>query len=245
LSSIVPDTNNYCRRKCCFLQKEYIQGFTTDMPSPEELKRLKETGFKGTEKDYSEYITILSALGCKPGDSLLDYGCSWGYGSWQFHQAGYRVTAFEISAPRCDYARRRLEINAYRDLALVTGPFDIFFSAHVLEHVPSVSQSVEFARQVLGPGGWFVAFTPNGSNEFRRVNPRAWNQLWGAVHPNFLDSLYYESLFQFDTYLIATTPYDLASIKKWALTPHEQQKSASLSLSGDELLIIVRFSIGA
>src|SRR6185503_5040907 len=89
-----------------FYQAEYAQGFTTEMPSAEELEMLKQKQFKGTDRDYSRALRILSALGCRPGMRLLDYGCSWGYGSWQFAQAGYEVAGFEISAPRCEYARK-------------------------------------------------------------------------------------------------------------------------------------------
>src|SRR4051794_30697337 len=42
-----------------FYQEAYQQGFTTDCPTDEKLKTLINTGFKGTEKDYSIYIDVL------------------------------------------------------------------------------------------------------------------------------------------------------------------------------------------
>jgi len=222
-----------------FYQDTYSQGFTTDTPSLYQLDKLKTSGFKGSEKDYTQYLDILSEIGCKPGDSLLDYGCSWGYGSWQFGQAGYAVTAFEISLQRSQYAKTYLGINVETSLGNVRGPFDIFFSAHVIEHVPSVSNSLQFARQVLKLGGWFVAFTPNGSELFRARQPKSWKYSWGLVHPNLLDDLFYSNGFKSDLHLLASSPYDLESIKQWASSP---QGNISLDLSGDELLIIAKLA---
>ena len=222
-----------------FYQSEYSEGFITDMPSRDQLEKLKASGFKGSDKDYHKYLEVLAAIGHKVGDSLFDYGCSWGYGSWQFAQADYTVSAYEISVPRCEYAKTNLGINSHSRLENVRGPFDIFFSAHVLEHVPSISKSIDFVKKVVRPGGWFVAFTPNGSNAFKERCPMAWKNSWGLVHPNLLDDKFYSNAFKSDTYLLASSPYDLESIKRWASSP---QDSISLDLSGNELLIIAKLA---
>lgn len=229
--TITPEENQ------SFYQSVYSQGFTTDTPSLDRLEQLKASRFKGSEKDYSQYLNVLAALGCKPGDLLFDFGCSWGYGSWQFIQAGYSVTAFEISVPRCEYAKTYLGIDAQTRMENVDGPFDVFFSAHVLEHIPSISRSLEFARKILRPGGWFVAFTPNGSDPFKARKQESWKYSWGLVHPNLLDDLFYSIAFKSDLHLLASSPYDLESIKQWASL---QQESVSLDLSGEELLIIAK-----
>jgi len=75
-----------------FYRTDYVQEFTTDLPDRELLDRLKTTAFKGTEKDYAGYIEVLSALGLERGSKVLDFGCSWGYGSWQLAEA---------AVPRC------------------------------------------------------------------------------------------------------------------------------------------------
>ena len=220
-----------------FYQSEYSQGFTTDMPSPEELEKLKSSQFQGSQKDASHYISLLSALGCTPGQTFFDYGCSWGYGSWQFMKAGYNVTSFEISVPRCSYAREHLQVNAHHDMTNIQGPFDIFFSAHVLEHVPSVKDSIELAVKLLKPGGLFVAFTPNGSEEHRAFSD-GWNKLWGEVHPNFLDRVFYEKAFASQGLLLASSPYqDQKAIREWAATAGSSQ---CLDLTGGELMAAVR-----
>ena len=222
-----------------FYQNEYSQGFTTDVPTRETLELLKRTKFHGTEKDFSGYIKVLEALGCKSGVRVFDYGCSWGYGSWQMQEAGYRVSAFEISVPRCNYAKNYLGIEAAHSLEGISGPVDVFFSAHVIEHVFSVRELVDLAKTFVKPGGLFVAFCPNGSEEFMKKDRRSWNLLWGMVHPNFLDKHFLGKLFERNSYLLATTPYDLREINKWS---QFSEKSSELNLNGRELMIVVKRS---
>jgi 2-polyprenyl-3-methyl-5-hydroxy-6-metoxy-1,4-benzoquinol methylase len=218
-----------------FYQSSYEQGFTTQLPTKDELARLTATQFRGTEKDYQPYLRVLQALGATPGGRLLDFGCSWGYGSWQLQRAGYDVSSFEISEPRCRFAREALGVDARSDLARLEGPFDVMFSAHVIEHVPAVSEVLALARGILRPGGLFVAFTPNGSQALRVRRPEAWMAFWGLVHPNFLDAEYYRHTFAQDRYLLASTPYDLSALERW-----REEGTTELALDGEELLVAAR-----
>lgn len=221
-----------------FYQESYHQGFTSDTPSDEALRSLIANNFAGSEKDYASYIKVLAALGAKPGDRLLDFGCSWGYGSWQLKKHGYDVVAFEISKPRCRYAREKLEVAAYDGLDDVKGEgFDVFFSAHVLEHVPAISDVFALARKKLKPGGLFLAFTPNGSSAYRNRQDGAWQQLWGMVHPNFLDDQFYRKAFP--NVLLASDPYDYEAIKaQWA----DGKTPSRLKLDGVELMAAVKIN---
>jgi len=203
------------------------------MPEERELERLLASRFDGSEKDYSIYIRVLTALGVGRGKKILDFGCSWGYGSWQLMAAGFEVTAYEISKSRCEYAQKRLGIKAYsRREELEDGNFDVFFSAHVLEHVPSISDVVEFGLNKLRSGGLFIAFTPNGSEAFRKREPAAWRHLWGMVHPNFLDDRFYRGIFP--NCLLASGPYDFSQLGSWRSNP---TPSMSENLIGSELLV--------
>jgi 2-polyprenyl-3-methyl-5-hydroxy-6-metoxy-1,4-benzoquinol methylase len=139
------------KENASFYQEEYTQGFTTDCPSDDVLSKYLERSFVGGEKDYSNYIDILFAAGGKKGDRLFDFGCSWGYGSWQFKQRGFDVESFEISVPRANYAKSKLGVKVHSSLSDVQGQFDIFFSSHVLEHVPSVNDAIEFGMNLLKP----------------------------------------------------------------------------------------------
>ncbi len=221
-----------------FYQRAYAQGFTTAMPAPAELEALTASGFRGTEKDYSTNVAVLQALGCGAGARVFDYGCSWGYGSWQLMRAGYSVSAFEISVPRADYARSRLGIDVHATLDAVRGPFDVFFSSHVLEHLPSVAEAIRLAKRLVRPGGWFVAHTPNGSEAYRVVNPRGWMGSWGLVHPNLLDDRFYLRAFGDVPLLIASSPYDFLAIAR--SSAQNSAEPTVLDLRGPELLAIAR-----
>jgi 2-polyprenyl-3-methyl-5-hydroxy-6-metoxy-1,4-benzoquinol methylase len=219
-----------------FYQESYRQGFTSDTPDDETLQKLISSNFAGSEKDYSTYLKVLAALGGKPGNRLLDFGCSWGYGSYQMRKHGYEVTAFEISKPRCRFAREKLGVAASDKLEDVPGEgYDIFFSAHVLEHVPRIADVFAYAQKKLKKGGLFVAFTPNGSNAYRNSNAEYWNQLWGMVHPNFLDDQFYRK--SFPNLLLASDPYDYNGIsEQW----NSGKASGTLKLDGVELMAAVK-----
>lgn len=217
-----------------FYQAAYRQGFTTEMPSDAELARMLQAGF-GPERDYGAYVEVLDALGCRPGTRIFDFGCSWGYGSRQLLQRGYQVQAFEVSQPRGSFAREKLGIDVVSSLEAVRGPFDVFFSAHVLEHVPSVAEAVRRGMSLLRPGGLFVAFTPNGSAEFRAADPAAWHKLWGLVHPQLIDAEYYRGLFAGRACLLASSPYDTQGISRWRENP---RAAVELALAGPELLCV-------
>ena len=221
-----------------YYQEDYSQGFTTDLPSVGALEEMKRLKFAGTEKDYSKYIEVLRALGCGEGDSLLDFGCSWGYGSWQLSQAGFSVKAIELSQKRREFANRHLQVDIYSDVAQIAGTFDVFFSSHVLEHIPTLSGIIDLAGRVVRPGGWFVAFTPNGSSAYRKRNPKGWHSCWGFVHPLVLDEVFYQSIFQGSRCLIDSSPYEVSEISVWA---SERGESRVLRLDGSELLVAVRF----
>lgn len=221
-----------------FYQSAYTEGFTTDMPSDTELSRLLSNNFSGTDRDYTGYISILKALGGY-GATVIDYGCSWGYGSYQIKKAGFTVTGFEISKPRCDFAKNKLRIDAYSDISEIKEPADIFFSSHVLEHIANVNSVIELAKKLVKTNGYFVAITPNGSNSYRKADPDSWQSCWGFVHPLHLDDIYYKSNFKDYPMLLDSSPFDCSSINNW-IQKNNQPTMNILNLSGGELLLIAK-----
>lgn len=175
----------------------YKQGTTTQMPGSTELEQLCASQFEGTEQAYSRFIGMLKREGVVPGMRVFDFGCSWGYGSYQFRHAGYEVDSYEIAVDRRNFGIEKLGVRHIDEpFAIADGhplyqSYDCFFSAHVLEHVPAPSRIFNLAWKCLKPGGLFVAVAPNGSAAYRRHNPGGWRRLWGGVHPNFLDDDFY------------------------------------------------------
>lgn len=224
----VPKTSDDQNRR--FYQKDYHQGFTADCPPLDVLDRLKRTNFRHTAKDYTVYIDILRALGLEPGQSIFDFGSSWGYGSWQLARAGFRVYSYEISSPRARYSAEQLGCDV-RPADRLPEKVDCFFSAHVIEHLLNPRTLWNVASSVLKPSGVVALFTPNGDPSLAATT-KTYHQLWGQVHPLLLTA---ESLsimaadYGFRT-IAYSVPYDL-----------DQISSGSAGyLSGDELLVVAR-----
>jgi hypothetical protein len=195
-----------------FYQSEYEQGFTTDCPAPEELKRLTDCSFAGTPKDYSGYIDVLRAIPLKLGSTIFDFGSSWGYGSWQLARAGYRVYSHEISRPRARYAAEMLACNLFSPEDLPE-KVDCLFSSHVIEHLNDPRQMWEVARNLVKPGGVVVLFLPNGDPSRERLD-RNYHKHWGQVHPLLISPLalrLMSELYGFTPHCY-TSPYNLQQI---------------------------------
>jgi 2-polyprenyl-3-methyl-5-hydroxy-6-metoxy-1,4-benzoquinol methylase len=173
-----PDNN------ATFYQDQYTEGFTTELPSDERLLELMNSHFAGTEKDFSDYINVLRSLGVTPGKVMVDFGASWGYGSWQLREAGYTVYSHEIGKRRAEFAKQKLGCTLIEHFDEIAGSIDCFFSAHVIEHLPDPKYIWSVARKVLKPNGHVVLFMPNG-NPVRRSKP-GYHHLWGEVHPLLL-----------------------------------------------------------
>jgi 2-polyprenyl-3-methyl-5-hydroxy-6-metoxy-1,4-benzoquinol methylase len=222
-----------------YYQADYSQGITTDCPTTDELENLISRKFSGTLKNFSRDIDLFRALGISPGQRIFDFGASWGYASWQFRDAGYVVAGFELCRPRARYAREMLDLDVVDDIQAVSGTFDVFFSSHVLEHVPAPRDVFALARRLVRPGGLFLAVTPNGSVHCERADYQSYHRKWGMHHPHLLDDEFYRSEFQGNPKLLAAQPYyqpfDLARIATW-----DRRSDVTLDLSGGELLLVTQ-----
>jgi len=216
-----------------FYQSKYSCGYTTDCPDAATLARLMSSDFNGSERDYGPRIEVLRALGVKPPCRLLDFGASWGYGTYQFIKAGYDAQGCEISKPRAQYAREMVKAPVLDDVESLGTGFDVFFSSHVLEHVPVPSETVRLAKRICRPGAVFVAFTPNGALAHRAANRVNHLRHWGDIHPNLLDDEFYAAAFPEAPLLLASLPYDFNALAQW-----DRKTCATLDLSGGELLCV-------
>jgi hypothetical protein len=216
-----------------FYQEAYQEGFTTEMPSPAALAGLLQRKFIGSEKDYSTYIDVCRAAGLRENAVILDFGCSWGYGSWQLREAGFRVFSYEVSRARADYAKNALGCEMVEDLASLAGDVDCLFSAHVIEHLPDPTMIVSTARVILAPSGIAITFCPNGDTSSSWSNH--YSDLWGKHHPSVITPGFLQRACD-DTGLSLRTysdPYDFRAIYNEAVVT---------SLPGEELCAIMRRS---
>lgn len=221
-----------------YYQEDYTSGLTTELPDDARLRHFKTTGFSGTDKDFSRYVSILDALGINKGARVLDYGCSWGYGCWQFEQHGFDVLGYDLSKPRVLYGREKLGVDLVSDTTQITGQFDVFFSTHVVEHVPDVAALLNFAFSKLKPDGYFVAVTPNGSARYRARKPGNWARVWGFKHPILFDEVFVKEAFSGRPYLVTTRLDDFSGIADWV----SSGGTVVNEMAGWELLVVARSS---
>jgi 2-polyprenyl-3-methyl-5-hydroxy-6-metoxy-1,4-benzoquinol methylase len=191
-----------------FYQEQYTQGYTTDCPSPTELDHLLKVSFKGTERDYSRYIAFFDSLRIPRTARILDYGCSWGYGLYQLKSSGYDAIGYEISKPRLKFGIDKLGISGVSDVNDLPDQVDVFFSSHVLEHLPDLKFLFDLAQKKLKSDGYFIAITPNGSETFRRKRPINFHHLWGKVHPILLSDEFVNKNFKNNVKLLGGFPLD-------------------------------------
>lgn len=214
-----------------FYQRIYTEnGLTAELPDDSILASLLKTAFAGSDRDFSEKIRLVRSL--KPAGRVLDYGCSWGYGVWQFNHHGYEAVGFEISSPRAVYGREKLNVqilDSFSELdTLPENSFDIIFSNHVLEHLPSLKDVFRQFQHWLSEDGVLVIFVPNATGvEESQIFERKKSSAFGEKHTMALDHVFFEhNLPQegFEVHCFSTPPYALS-------------RSA---VEGDELLVVGR-----
>lgn len=220
-----------------FYEEGYVEGMTTEVPDASTLERWRVTNFAETEKDLSEKIRIVQSL-CDAG-SVLDYGCSWGYGVYQFSKAGFHAVGYDISLRRACVGRERLRVKILGDraelVALPDRSFDVIFASHVLEHLHNPRAAYEDWQRLLKPTGVLLIFVPNaGGEKASRLGTR-WGPMIGEKHPLAIDaSFLYHTLPQYGLIpAFCTSPYPTG-----ALTLDTDPRAKTLS--GDELLAVAR-----
>lgn len=217
-----------------FYQKGYSQaGLTTDLPSDKELRALLKTGFKGSPKDFTHAIEFFKVLGINPGSDVLDFGANWGYTSYQFKQAGYRATSYEISQPRAEFGSK-LGLKIESDLAAISKVFDVVFSSHVLEHVPDPAAALKAQMARTRPGGFVVGITPNGSRARLNTHPKEYNGHWGKVHPVLLTDEFVADIAKEHPYFIGSTIRFPSSLD-W-----DRQGQTLADVTGAHLFFVIR-----
>jgi Methyltransferase domain len=223
-----------------FYQTEYQESdkLTTHLPDISLLEKIKRDRFVYGNKNADRFLNLFARL--FPDERslrIIDYGSSWGYTSYQFKQAGHQVQGFEISKPRASYGIKNLDVDICTDEKMLMRENHIFFSYHVIEHHPDIASMISLAESLLKDGGYFIAYCPNGSLPFRQKNQEVFHRFWGKVHPNFINVDFYKHIFKKQPYCMASSPIIYERIH-----PLENEQMAIDDLSGEELLIIAKFS---
>ncbi|RYY43288.1 MAG: methyltransferase domain-containing protein [Chitinophagaceae bacterium] len=219
-----------------FYQEEYEQndGMTTDLPSEDELGNLMAANFVGTTRDFTGKINTIKSLLDARVPTVVDYGANWGYTSYQFKQAGCNVQSYEISVPRANYGKK-LGLEILTNEKQLKKEVDVFFNSHVIEHLPSIKNMFLLAQSLLKNEGLFVAYCPNGSEEFREKQPEIFHRFWGQVHPNYLSASFFANVFKDVPYLLGSENAPTEDVLAW-----NRNSQKTLDLSGSELFVFAK-----
>jgi 2-polyprenyl-3-methyl-5-hydroxy-6-metoxy-1,4-benzoquinol methylase len=211
------------------------------LPSPQEARSLMESNFVGSPLDLNAKIRVLKALHAT--GKVLDFGCSWGYGTFQLQQHGYEAVGFEISKPRADYARRELGLTVIDSLSelysLRANTFDIIFSNHVLEHILPIRDTLVSLSRLLTRDGIVFHVLPNFTGRTARAGK--WVKWIGEDHPIAPTIEFFKGAIPgagLEPPQFGSSPFDENSIKLLA-----RQCEAKLPVDGDELLVVSRKAV--
>jgi len=110
-----------------------------------------------------KYDRILTQLGAKQGDTILEIGCGWGGFAETAARRGMRVTAVTISKEQLEFARERLQKAGlaervdlqFRDYRDIEGSYDHIVSIEMIEAVGERYWPEYFAtlKRHVSPGG--------------------------------------------------------------------------------------------
>ena len=114
------------------------------------------------------YQRIVSLAGVRPGDSVLDVGCSSGYLARKLAAAAGQeghVTGVDPAQAAITYAQRRaagamtFTVGVAQDLPLPDASFDVVTSTLAIHHIPARKREVAFGEmyRVTKPGGRMLA----------------------------------------------------------------------------------------
>jgi SAM-dependent methyltransferase len=223
--------------------KYYQKEFAGDspqvvLPDADELRSLTSANFSGSPLDINNKIRVLQAL--RPGCRVLDFGCSWGYGTYQLQRSGFDAVGFEISKPRSEYGRAKLGLKIIDTLneleRLPAGEFDIIFSNHVVEHLPNIASVFPLLTRLLKDDGFVFHVLPNFMGEKARSG--YWLKWIGEDHP----------IAPAIPFFGFAVPRAGLSEPAFGSSPFDDRMAhalngepgASLSTEGDELLVFAR-----
>lgn len=157
-----------------YYQEEYVSlwenttGVQREIASG-EMQQLIATHFKDSKYDYTPKLQIVQQLTGSTSGRLLDFGCGWGYITYQANRLGWDAEGFDLAKPYAEFARQHLGLTIHTDLDYLTNrvnfnQYDIIFTHHVLEHLTNLRAILDNFYRLLKPNGLLVIVVPNAGS---------------------------------------------------------------------------------
>lgn len=201
--------------------RRHPTGTTLDRFRLNEL--VSQVAFRG--RRGTAYRQIVALAGVRPGDAVLDVGCSSGYLARKLAAAAGpdgRVTGVDPSEPAIAYARQRAlpamtyAVAVAQDLPLRDQSFDVVTCTLALHHVPTRKRQTAVCEmfRVTRPGGRLLAADFDTSRQPLPLHPGARRMRRAAVAVGALEDLAVAAGFQVESsgklpllrYVVAVRP---------------------------------------
>lgn len=152
-------------------------------PKNDVLQQLIQQKFRGSSWDKTHRLDFIRRLvECR--GTLLDFGCSWGYGTYQYAALGFKVIGLEIDGNRVNYGRLHLGLDLHSEWKEFGDQtcFDVILADHTLEHLNNLGETFDKFKKHSKVGTKLIIFVPNGSGVAARRLGVKWGQFIGESH---------------------------------------------------------------
>ncbi len=114
---------------------------------------------------------------------ILDFGMGWGYWCLMAKAFGYRVSGFEISKERIEFAKKN-GVEVIENLSQIARrQFDFINAEAVFEHTPQPLANLKFLVESLKNGGVMRISVPNGKGVEQKLKKNKWRPDKGPIQP--------------------------------------------------------------
>jgi 2-polyprenyl-3-methyl-5-hydroxy-6-metoxy-1,4-benzoquinol methylase len=160
---------------------------------------------------YRAYRRLLPHLGDRKL-KVLDIGAGYGEKVLPFGEAGHDVHCTEATPRRAAYLREHVTQNVYfgtlddpavRTALLENGPFDVFFTYHVIEHIYDARAELRILEEIAAPGAIFYLAIPELYKE------AVFNNIYSLEHTASFSRLSAKTLMQQSGFIPVVAKDDL------------------------------------
>ncbi len=151
-------------------EKDYDQYYEKASKYQDDNVSIGGTSLKWDQKRWSETIEIVTRVGIKTNDTILDIGCAQGGSLVNFKNAGFtNLSGLDLSAS-CVNKVNQLGFKGYfgslqylEDSSIIGSRFSLVILSHVLEHILNINQSINNLNKVLKDDGLVYIEVPDAS----------------------------------------------------------------------------------